>query len=189
MTLLGAGDLAPSRSRRRRGAGPLVAVLSIVLLTAIAGGGYYLLFSGRGSQPGPVCPSASTSPRPARPLTAAAVHLRVLNGTGRNGLAKATGAQLRARGFPVDAVGNTSAPVAGPAMIRYGPTGRAGADLLALQLPQARLVGDPRLRGPLELVLGSGFSRLRTPAEVAAASRARNAARASAAPRTSPSCR
>ena len=155
-------------------------MVAIVLLVGIAAGGYYLLSSGDGSETSPPCPSASATPRPARPLTAAAVHVRVLNGTGRNGLAKATGAQLRARGFPVDAVGNTSAPVAGPAIIRYGPTGRAAAELLALQLPQARLAADPRLRGPLELVLGSAFSRLRTPAEAAAASRARSAASASA---------
>ncbi len=175
MTLLGRGDLAPSRNRRRRSTGLVVGVLAVLLLVGIAGGGYYLLTADAGGGPGPSCPPASASARPAPPLTPSRVHLRVLNGTGRNGLAKTTGSLLRARGFAVDDVGNTPKPVAGLPLIRFGTSGRPAADLLALQLPRVTLVSDPRLKGTVDLVLGSAYSRLRTPAELAAATKARAA--------------
>jgi len=188
VTLPGRRDLAPSRGRRRRLTGPLVAVLAVVLLAAIAAGGYYLLSSsGRGDPAGASCPSGTPGSRAAGGPTPPAVHLRVLNGTGRNGLARSTGALLAKRGFVVDAVGNT-APATGPPVIRYGAGGKPGAELLALQLPQAALVADPRVRGRVDLVLAAAFSRLRTPAEVAAATSARRA-QAAASPRPSPTCR
>lgn len=188
MSVLGRGDLAPSRTRRRRSTGLLVGLLAVVLLAGIAGGGYYLLRSDRGTA-GALCAPRSTSSPSGKPLIPAAVHLRVLNGTGRTGLAKTTGSLLHARGFAVDAVGNTDAPVGGPPVVRYGAGGRAAAELVALQLPRATLATDPRLRGRVELVLGSAYTRLRTPAEVAAAVRARNAVRASASPRPTATCR
>lgn len=182
------GDLAPSRSRRRRSTGPLLGVLAVVVLVAIAGGGYYLLSSpGDGARPGPSCGSVAPSSRPVRALSPAAVHLRVLNGTGRTGLAKTTGALLHARGFAVDAVGNTG-PTRGAPVLRYGAGGRPAAELVALYLTSATLVPDARVRGGVDLVLGSGFTRLRAPAEVTAAAKARNA-RAAGSPRPSPTCR
>lgn len=181
------GDLAPSRSRRRS-SGPLLGALAVVVLAAIAGGGYYLLSSsGDAARPGPSCGSVAPSSRPARALSPAAVHLRVLNGTGRTGLAKATGSLLHARGFAVDAFGNTG-PASGAPVLRYGAGGRPAAELIALHLTSAALVSDPRVRGHVDLVLGSGFTRLRTPAEVTAATKARNA-RAASSPRPSPTCR
>lgn len=188
MSVLGRGDLAPSRTRQRRLTGLLLALLAVVLLAGIAGGGYYLLRSD-GMTPAAPCLPRTTSARPAKPPTPATVHLAVLNGTGRTGLAKETGSLLRARGFAVDAVGNTSGSVTGPPVVRYGGGGRPAAELVALQLPSATLVSDPRLRGRLELVLGSAYTRLRTPAEVATAIRARNAARASVSPRPTATCR
>ncbi len=163
-------------------------MLAVVVLAAIAAGGYYLLTSsGDGAKPRPSCGSVAPSSLPARPLTPAGVHLRVLNGTGRTGLAKTTGALLQARGFPVDAVGNTR-PASGIPVLRYGPGGRPAAELVALHLTSAALVSDPRVRGRVDLVLGSGFTRLRTPAEVTAATKA-GKARAASSPRPSPTCR
>jgi hypothetical protein len=190
VSVLGRGDLAPSRSRRRRPSGPLLGLLAVVLLAAIAGGGYFLLSSAgdESGKAGSSCPPATPSGRRVRALTPPAVHLRVLNGTGRNGLAKTTGSLLRARGFPVDAVGNTTGPVTGAPLVRYGVGGRPAAELVALQLPSAVLVADASVRGRVDLVLGSAFTRLRTPAEVAAATRARST-RPATSPRPSPSCR
>lgn len=188
MSVLGRGDLAPSRKRRRGPGGAVIAAIAVLLLAAIAYGGYYLLTSPNSAKtPEPTCTPAAGR-QPARAISPASVHLRVLNGTGRTGLAKTTGDLLRSRRFLVDAVGNSGAPVTGTPVIRYGPDGRPAAELLALQLPSGVLTPDPRLHGRVDLILASAFSRLRTPAEVAAATRAR-AVQSAASPRPTPGCR
>jgi hypothetical protein len=55
--------------------------------------------------------------------------------------------------------------------VHYPIGGLDAARLVALQLPRASLVLDRHVKtGQIELIIGSGFTRLRTPAEVKLAS-------------------
>ncbi len=180
--MLGGHRSAPSWDARRSGRVRRVAALSIgvVVLAGLGLGGWSWLFHDAGSGSVPTCPPVASSPTAVAPATPRAVRLRVLNGTGRSGLARRTGDALHARGFTVVSVGN-SVGAAGPPVVRYGAGAGPGAMLLAQQLPRSVVVADARLaRGSVELVLTSQFSRLRTPAEVTAARSA--AGRATARP-------
>lgn len=105
---------------------------------------------------------AVTLPKPA------AVTVDVLNGAGRDQLAAQVGGQLKSRGFKVGTPGNASA-LTGVGEIQFGTTGKAGATLLSYYLPGARLVAQARSDAAVELVLGSGYHALATPAAVSKA--------------------
>ena len=182
-----AGDLAPARrrryggsyGRRRRRTGRAVLAL---LAVGLAGGGAYLLQRDDGRVPTRVaaaapCRSSSPLPTPARttPTTRPGVRLPapssvqvlLLNGTPRGGLGKKVGDALAARSFRVRVVGNAP-PLSGASTVTYGPAALPAATLLSRHVLGARLVSGPRLpRGQVRLVLGSGYARLRTPAELA----------------------
>lgn len=180
------GDLAPARRRKRYGGSYGRArrrtgrvVLALVLL---AGGGavlYALQRDDRGAParvalpPCPAAPTSSPVSQPAQPKPAALppprqVRLLLLNGTKRNGLGRNIGNQLAARGFVVSGTGNARALLTGPSQITYGPGALPAAQLVGMHVFGAALVDAPRTaRGSLQLVLGSGFARLRTPAEIA----------------------
>lgn len=189
VTILGGGDLAPRRNRRRT-RGPVLATLAVLVLLAVAGGGYYLLSTSRAAPPVRPCPTPTVAVRlPPRLPDPGSVHVRVLNGTVRRGLARETASLLRARGFVVNGVGNTPGLVPGAPVVRYGAGGQSAAELVALQLPGALVVFDPSVVERVDLVLGSAFSRLRTPAEVSTALRSRTLRSAAASPQPSPTCR
>ena len=74
-------------------------------------------------------------------------------------------------------------PLPGRSQVRFGPGGRPGATLLSAHVSGSALVPAPRSpRGSVDLVLGSAFVRLRTPAEVTAALRLPPAGPAAAGP-------
>jgi hypothetical protein len=79
--------------------------------------------------------------------------------------------QLSARGFRIGTIGNDTPlrPPSAPALIRYGPHGRAGALALARQIPQVAFADDGRPGGRVDLVLAAGWTRLRPPAVAATA--------------------
>ncbi|HTZ45750.1 MAG TPA: LytR C-terminal domain-containing protein [Jatrophihabitans sp.] len=109
-------------------------------------------------------PSGKASPLPA-PRT---VSVTVLNGAGRDGLAGAVTAQLKARGFHTGAPGNAPATIAGVGKIQYAGPARAGATLLTYYLPGATLAAGGTASG-VQVVLGTGFHTLASQASVAKA--------------------
>ena len=207
------GDLAPARRRRRHAFGrrrsrtvPLL--LALLLLAGLTGGAFLLrrggdggddngerLASGPCGTPAPAAlrlvSSRRTAAQPvAQALPApAAVRLRLFNGTARDGLARTVGEALAARGFAVLSTVNAPGPLPGRSQVRFGPGGRPGATLLSAHVSGSTIVPVPGApRGSVELVLGSAFVRLRTPAEVTAALRApaRSVAARPAPARTAP---
>lgn len=184
------GDLSPARHRRyggsygRRRRRTLRGVLVLILLLALAGGGVYLLRRNDASAParwqvaGPARASATpcATPPTAAPAPTAvalpaptAVRLVLLNGTPRNGLGKTVGDQLAARGFTVTGTGNAPGVQAGPSVVVFGPGGQPAALLLSRTVLGSMMSGDVKAaRGSVQVVLGTAFTRLRTPAEVAA---------------------
>lgn len=191
------GDLAPARRGRRRGGygrkrrNPLPVLLAIVLVVAAAVGAYLLTrgrgpSAGSGLQPVARCPSPAPSAAPsAVPTTPpaevapvrlpapGAVSLRLLNGTTKSGEGRTVANQLVVRRFKVTDFGNAQRLLAGASTVTYGPGAAPGAQLVASYVPGARLVPNPKARrGSVEVVLGSSFTALRSPAQAAAAARA-----------------
>ena len=181
------GDLAPARKHRRYGRrrrSPWPAVLVVLVLLAVAGGGYAL--SRRGDDatgtvaqaspcpsPSPVVTRAATAARPVVLPVPGTVTLRLLNGTGRDGLARTVGNELARRGFRVAAMGNAPQKLAGASRVAFGPGARTPATLVGVHVLGAQLVPAPRApRGSVDLTLGSSFVRLRNAAEVRAATAA-----------------
>jgi hypothetical protein len=198
------GDLAPARKHRRyghRSTWPLV--LAVVLVVAIAALAYVLR---RDDAPGTTPVSTSLcraetvtvgpAPVPVRLPAPAQVSLRLLNGNGKDLLARSVGNELARRGFKVTATGNAPRPLQGVSRVYYGPGGRPAALLAAAQVSGATVVPVPNAaRGAIDVVLGSSFVRLRTPAEATAYARELSAGKlpvavnASPQPRPSPTCR
>ena len=104
-------------------------------------------------------PCATATPLPLVPRR---VKVNVYNTTGRDGLAASTAAQLRARGFVIGEVDNdpARAKVKGTALIRHGRKGSGAAQLIAAQVPGAKLAGDKRSVPVVDLVLGTAFKAL-----------------------------
>jgi hypothetical protein len=181
------GDLAPMRKhrhgssfRRRRSRWP--AVLAVLAVLAVAAGAYGLTH--RDDSPAPStaaiatpCPSPvrSVAPAPAKAAPPARlpapgqVSLRLLNGSGRDRLARVVGDELARRGFHVTAMGNAPRPLVGASRVYYGPGGRPAALLVTAHVLGATVQPVPTAaRGAIDVVLGSTFVRVRTPAETSA---------------------
>lgn len=194
------GDLVPARKHRfssgygrhRRRRPGRTAVVGMVLL-ALGLGGFWLTRDPVRPVAAP-CTPASASPSPARLIPGPGrVRVEVLNGTARVGLVQAVALQLRARGFVVVREDNAPAARPGPSLVAYPAGGRDAAEVLARYVLGAQVADQPTAGSAasapsaagatpsvtVQLVLGSGFRRLATPAEVAA--RASTAAAAAAA--------
>ncbi|MCW2498340.1 MAG: rane protein [Frankiales bacterium] len=186
------GDLAPARRRRygggygRRRRRRNLRLALAVLLVAAGAGAAYALRQDDGSVPQRLastpCPSPSRTPAASTTATVPAkavrlpqpqqVRLTVLNGTSRSFLAKTVGDQLAARGFVVTGQANAAA-LTGASTVTFGPGAGPAATVVSHWVLGARAVGSPMAKpGSVQLVLGSSFTRLATPAEAAAAARA-----------------
>ncbi|MBK5307461.1 MAG: LytR C-terminal domain-containing protein [Frankiaceae bacterium] len=182
------GDLVPMRKHRRYGhrRSRWPVVLTVLVVIAVAAGAYALqqrtdddggtaVTPGRCASPSASVPAAPRAPvaAPAVRLPApAAVRLRLLNGTPRDGLARVVANELVRRGFTVTATGNAPRSLVGPSRVYYGPGGRPAALLASAHVLGASVVPVPKAaRGALDVVLGSTFVRLRTPAETSAFAR------------------
>ncbi len=185
------GDLMPARHRRygggygrrrRRNRRVIAAVLLVGL--GVAGAWYLRQDDSRApsrvsAEPtcSPVTPTPSTSAAPVTTRRVAlpppgSVTLTVLNGTNRALLAKRVGDALAAQGFHVTGQGNNRAALDGPSQVVYGPGASLPARTLSAWVRGSTVVPAPRARrGSVQLVLGSSFTRLSTPAEAAAAAR------------------
>lgn len=191
------GDLAPARRRRygggygrRRHRRNLRLGVGVGLLL-VAGGVAYLLRQESSKVPDRLASTPTCAPR-ATPTTVASpaslpqpqqVQLALLNGTARNGLAKSIGDALAAQGFVVTAQANAPAALVGPSQVVWGPGAQPSAELVLRYVIGSRAVSNPRApRGSVQVILGSEFHRLATPAELAAqAARGVPAAHATAA--------
>jgi hypothetical protein len=157
-----------------------------VVLLAAGGGAAWLLRHEDTNLPQRLatanCPSATPAPSPSAVATVPAravrlpqpqqVRLTVLNGTSRDFLAKTVGDQLAAYGFKVTGQANAPAALSGPSTVTFGPGAGPAATLVSHWVLGSTTVGSAKApAGSVRLVLGSGFSRLATPAEAAAAAR------------------
>ncbi|WP_159941332.1 MULTISPECIES: LCP family protein [unclassified Nocardiopsis] len=92
------------------------------------------------------------------PVEPADVSVRVLNGTGRNGLAAAVGQILvNDHGFVVTGTGNPGERRPADTTVYHGPGQRPHAEELASVLAAAQLEEVPGLGGELELVMGQDW--------------------------------
>ncbi|MCU1599349.1 MAG: LytR cell envelope-related transcriptional attenuator, partial [Frankiales bacterium] len=79
---------------------------------------------------------------------------------------------LAAQGFHITGQGNNRAAVTGPSQVVYGPGASLPARTVSAWVRGSIVVPAPKARrGSVQLVLGSGYTRVSTPAEAAAAAR------------------
>jgi len=110
-------------------------------------------------------PSGSATCRTLAPdeVTPAKVTLNVYNATKRTGLAASAAKEFTAQGYAVAAVANDPAgrAVAGPAEVRFGPAGKAGADLVLASIGEGAVpVDDQRQNATVDVALGETFVKL-----------------------------
>jgi LytR cell envelope-related transcriptional attenuator len=122
-------------------------------------------------------PSSLASPPPCQAadaadaavaLTPGAVTVNVYNATNRDGLARSVAKSLRTQGFNIGEIANDplGKRIVGVGEVRHGQLGTADANLVAKQLPGAKVVLEKRTDDSVDLVLGNRFSALRAPAGV-----------------------
>ena len=119
-------------------------------------------------------PTGKATAAKAKPIAwpaTAAVHVSVLNGTQRNGLARSVAAQLKARGFKIGAVTNDPTGPVAVTQVRYGATAATAARLLQLYLPGSTLVANSSTTPTVVVSLGASYRSLATNAAVARAKR------------------
>ena len=173
LTPLGRGGSAPRRRRNQAIRHAIVLLLALALLVAAGVTAWWYTFRTSTVVAAlPACPTPTvTSNPPVVTIATKSIRVNVFNATSRQGLAARVAAELRTRGFVVTGVANDPLRkmVIAPAEIRYGPAGRAAAQTLALQVSGAVAAPDGRKNATVDLVLGMGFTALRSPAEVKSA--------------------
>nr|WP_243407902.1 LCP family protein [Frankia canadensis] len=97
------------------------------------------------------------------------VRVSVFNGSTRAGLASKVTTSLTAKGFHARNAGNASALTHVTSRVAYGPGQEAEARTVAAAVPGSTLLPDDSVVG-VQLILGSGFTEVVTPAVGGAAS-------------------
>ncbi len=151
---------ASRRHRRNR----RTAVILVILVAALAGAFYYAAsYMNRPSTPAAsACPtSAPTGSTPAA-LAPNQVTVNVYNATTRSGLAADTAKNVKSRGFVIGTVTNDPAKkkIDGVGQVRFGPNGKAGAELVVALLNGVTPQQDTRADASVDLVIGNGFKEL-----------------------------
>ena len=150
--------------------------LVVVVIVALFGGAgfagwwYWLRPAHRPvATPTATCPPSPTPPPPA--VAPAKLKVNVYNATARSGLAATTAKAIKARGFGIGKIANDPLKhvVNGVAEVRYGPAGIGAARTVAALVPDPVLVPDARTDASVDLVIGSAFKTLNTPAQYRAA--------------------
>jgi hypothetical protein len=154
--------LTPAQRRARRQAITLLLVGGLLLVSFLFAAAYY---GGWFSTPKSKAATGgcSTSTATARSkLAPSQVHVNVYNASKRNGLAKKVSGEMKLQGFVTGKVANDplKADVKTPAQIRYGAKGKAGAQLVASEVPGSKMVLDKRKDATVDLVLGATYSKL-----------------------------
>lgn len=164
-----AREVARNRTRRRQG-WSFFAIVAVVILIGLLGAainqGVVTWPLGGSATEAVPCP---VSDAPAKP---AEVSVKVLNGSGKKGLAATVSKELAARGYSIAAVGN--APDAArdfpdTAHIVHGASGVQAAKSVQAQVPGAVLVADDRSEGTVDLLLGTAYTALAAPEAAAEA--------------------
>lgn len=107
-----------------------------------------------------VSPSASPTPTGPAPLTVAPANIRVkvLNGTGVTGKAKAAGDELATRGFSIAGLGNAATENVASTVIRYAPEKFDSARTLQAAVPGSTLQLSATAGSELTLILGKDYA-------------------------------
>jgi hypothetical protein len=156
VTVLGRGDLSPRRKPRRRGRRWWL----LLLLVTLAVVGWFGRQALRGDNTSSLrtgnvpCVQPTHPPAPADP---SAVHVRVLNGTNRAGLAHEVADQLHRRGFRLAGVGNAPHVVAATTV--QHPEAELAAALAVAEQLRAAEVGAAKVR-VVTLTIGRDFHGL-----------------------------
>lgn len=157
-------DAAAARraKRRQRFHGTVLGLLITVLIAAavVAQG----ITAGWITLPRPAPRPAVEAGCPAGPYSYQApdtVSVNVYNTTATPGLAGEVAEDLKARGFKVETVGNSTVNREGmTAIILSGPTGEPGAFTLQQQIPSTQYIQDDREDSSVDVVLGSAYEGL-----------------------------
>ena len=164
----------------RRPVPALIALVALLLLTALVW--WRVLHRGGNSSTGSDCPTQA----PHKQLPAPGlVTVQVLNATRRNGIASHARTTLVNDGFNVPNAASNDKPKAhipGVAEIRFGPSGRQGAQLLHYYFPDARMVPTQSKYAVVVVSLGAKYQRVTSRSAVEAALQRQRIDLASAAP-------
>jgi hypothetical protein len=156
-------ESATSRRHRRN---RRTAIILVVLVALLAGAFYYAAtYFNRPSTPATSsdCPTGQgTAGAGGAALAPGQVTVNVFNATTRTGLAASTAKDVKARGFVIAQITNDPAKkkIDGPAEVRFGPNGKAGAELVVKLVDGATPTQDTRADATVDLVIGNGFKAL-----------------------------
>jgi LCP family protein required for cell wall assembly len=100
-------------------------------------------------------PSASASPLSIAPSS---IHVRVLNGTGKPGIAHKVASDLANRGYVIDGVGDADSSSYNQTTVRYGVDRVESSQTLAASVPGSVRQQDGTLGTTLELIVGSDYN-------------------------------
>jgi len=170
---VGAGDTyVPFRSRTRRRRRLIAG--SVVGALILAAGIYGVVSLVAAPAPVPAaaaCPARAVQPAAAALPSPVQVTVNVYNASAKRGAAAATATVLKQRGFTIGKVTNDPLKenLAVAAQVRGGAAGVADMRLVAAEVTGAQLQPDSRGDTSVDLVLGSGFTALSAPQQVAAA--------------------
>jgi hypothetical protein len=167
MSMLSGSGLGQGDGRRRRhpiATGILLLLMMVVIFGATFGAVRLL----RGGSSTPSASPGSSTPKPCVTATVrpgvvlpkpGTITANVYNSSDRRGLARTTADTLTGRGFVVARVAND--PLAKGLTtigeIRYGPKGKANAQLMAFYIVGATLVADKRADASIDVVVGGAF--------------------------------
>jgi hypothetical protein len=154
------------RRRRRRALVTLTFVTLVLAGTLVYAASYVQGWVGSPKPKAVINASCSADPT----LKPGGVTLNVYNASARTGLAATVARALEKKGFKVatvdnDPLGKTILTVG---EIRSGPSGAAGAILVAQRLVGARVVQDDRADASVDLVVGNRYRALSTPPKIPA---------------------
>lgn len=171
---VGAGDTyVPFRSRTRRRRRLIAAgVMGVLVLTAGIYGAVTLISPPAPAPAAAACPAhPAAKPTPTAPLpNPAQVTVNVYNASAKRGAAAATATVLKQRGFTIGKVTNDPLKenLTIAAQVRGGAAGVADMRVVAAEVSGSQLQSDSRGDTTVDLVLGSGFTALSAPQQVAA---------------------
>ena len=105
-------------------------------------------------------PKPTVTATPSTPLIVAPqnIRVRVLNGTGKKGIAHQVAQQLAADGFNIVGVGDADSASYTQTFVRYGTTKNESSETLAAAVPNSVRQLDGSLGGVLQIVIGSDFT-------------------------------
>lgn len=179
----------------RRPLPALIALLALLLLTALVWWRVSGRDSGSSSASSTSCPTPTpsvTAPAPATLPPPSSIQLTVLNATSRAGIASKARAAFLKLGFksPTPAANDQTSyrsKVTGGGQIRYSPPGKNAARLLTYYLPGAALFPVPGTSSTITVALGPTYTAVASQRTVDAALAAAHLTISSTAPAPAPS--